>query len=83
MDEFVKGLMGINKAYVGKYTNHYHICELKALGLSYGSLKRDIESFCPNKIKYKNMGKDDICDNCFYQRCLILSDDGNHIIDIE
>ncbi len=78
----VPGLKGINKGYVGRYSNHEHICELVLLGMIYKSKKKEVESFCPYKIKYKEMNSYDECDNCIHNRYIELTDDGNHITDI-
>lgn len=83
MNEFVPGLSGINKAYVGKYQNHIHVCEIKLLGDTCNHRHRIIQVYCPHNIKYNDMNKKDICDKCVHNRTIYLSDSGNEILKVE
>lgn len=81
-NKFVKGLSGINVEYVGKYLNHYHICEIWLLGKLFNHKARTIQMYCPHSIKCINMGHEDCCDSCKHYRRLDLTDDGNHITNL-
>lgn len=83
MDEFVDGLRGVNKAYVGQNANHIHVCEIKVLGMINNIKKSKVEKACPKMVKYKNMNSfENKCDYCIHNRCISLTDSGNHITDI-
>lgn len=81
-DSFVYGLRGINKEFIGKYTNHEHFCEIKLLGNLFNHKSRTIRLHCPHNIKCSKMGNEDCCDNCKHFRRFDLTDDGNHIINL-
>ena len=82
MSEFVPGLCGINKDFIGKYKNHIHICELKLIGDVCNHRARTIQSYCPDNIRHSNMNKEDVCDKCTHNRTIYLSDSGNRITGI-
>ena len=81
--EMVEGLYGINKEYIGSYTNHYHFCEINVLGNLYKKDKKEIEKYCPKGVKYREMNQiPDECAYCKHSRRFDLTDDGNHIIGV-
>ena len=83
MSEFVPGLCGINKDFIGKYKNHIHICELKLIGNLCNHRARTIQSYCPYNIKHSSMNKEGVCNSCSHNRTIYLSDSGNEITGIE
>lgn len=81
-DKFVSGLRGINKECVGQFINHEHFCEIKLLGTLFNHRNRTIRMYCPNNLKYNQMGWEECCDKCKHHRRFDLTDDGNHITNL-